>query len=68
MAWFNTALREILGLFVDDGPYALAIVIWVGVTWVALPRFAIGPEWHGVILFAGLASILLASAWRRSRQ
>ncbi len=67
MGWLNTALREIFGLFVDDGTYALAILAWLVIAWLALPSFAVGPEWQGAILFAGLAVILLASAWRRSR-
>lgn len=68
MKWLNSALREILGLFVDDGRFALSILIWLGVLWLLLPRFNVGKSWHGLFLFAGLALILTESAWRRARR
>ncbi len=68
MRWLNTVLREIWGLFVDDGSFALAIVIWLLLAWLVLPRLGIPPGWTGIILFAGLALILLESATRSARR
>lgn len=65
MSWIKTVLREVFGLFVDDGSFALAIVAWLLLVWLVLPGLGIEASWIGVILFAGLALILLESATRR---
>lgn len=67
MSWVKTALGELLGLFVDDGSFALAIVAWLLLAGLALPRLQLGSGWAGLILFAGLAAILVQSALRRAR-
>jgi hypothetical protein len=64
----KTVLAEIFGLFVDDGNFALAIIVWLGIVGVVLPRFSIPPVWGGIILFIGLAAILSESALRRARR
>jgi hypothetical protein len=66
MRWLQTILGEILGLFVDDISFALAIIIWLGIIRLGLPRFNLPAVWNGVILFAGLATILAESALRRA--
>lgn len=67
MRWLRTAWSEFVGLFVDDGSFAAAILAWLAVSWLALPRLPLPPSWPPVILFAGLAAILAESAVRRSR-
>ena len=64
MTWFGTIAAEILGLFVDDGAFALAIVAWIVLTWLVLPRLGAPSGAQGLILFVGLASILIGSAIR----
>ena len=66
MRWLRAIGGEIFGLFVDDGAFALAITVWLGAVWVVLPRLGVPTAWGGVILFAGLAVILVESATRRS--
>lgn len=66
MSWLSTIVREVFGLFVDDGAFALAILAWVAAAWFVVPRHALAPDWEGGILFFGLGLILLASAWRRA--
>jgi len=68
MAWLKTILHEAYGLFVDDGSFAVAILLWLLVNWQVLPRLDLPPAWGGPILFAGLALILLESAARRARR
>ncbi|HEV2677411.1 MAG TPA: hypothetical protein VGV37_22975 [Aliidongia sp.] len=68
MGWLGTILREAYGLFVDDGLFAVAILLWLGVTWQILPRLGLPPDLAGIVLFGGLALILLESAVRRSRR
>lgn len=66
MQWIRNIVREIAGLFVDDGSFALAILGWVGLLWVfryRLAGFALG----GVLLFAGLGVILVESLIRFAR-
>jgi hypothetical protein len=67
MGWLRAIGEELLGLFVDDWAYALAIACWVLVCWFAVPALAIAAPWPAVIFFAGLALILVESALRRAR-
>ena len=68
MQWFRTIFREIFGLFVDDGSFAIAILVWLGVLWLLLPRLGFFSRWNGLILFAGLGLILVESAMRYARK
>ncbi len=60
----RTILREIFGLFVDDGSFALLILAWLLLTTLLLPYLGWLPAWRAPLLFAGLAVILLTSAVR----
>lgn len=60
-------LREVFGLFVDDGSLAITMLVRLALLWL-LPQLSVSLVWHGVILFAGLLAILLESALRRARQ
>lgn len=70
MSWLRTIVREVFGLFVDDGSFALLILLWVGLAAFALPHFGLPPRWMGLTLFFGLALILASSAirYKRSRR
>ncbi len=68
MGWMRTVVREVWGLFVDDGSFALAIVIWVGLVWVMVRRFGVSAAVAGVVLFGGLGVILVESLWRFARR
>jgi hypothetical protein len=67
MSWLKTIFAEIWGLFVDDGLFAVAILVWLAIVGGLLPHLGIEPLWIGLILFAGLGAILLESTIRRSR-
>ena len=67
MNWLKSIFREIFGLFVDDGSFAVAILLWLAVVRWATPRLNMPTGITGVILFAGLALILAESATRYSR-
>ena len=62
-----TALQEIYGLFVEDGSYALGIVIWLAIVGFVFPRIPGGASWRGPALFAGLAALLLENVTRSAR-
>lgn len=68
MRWFKAVLREVCGLFVDDGSFALAILVWLAIVWLVLSRVATLSVWCGPVLFAGLALILIWSAARRAKR
>jgi hypothetical protein len=68
MKWLKTIVDEAIGLFVDDGAFAIAIVVCVALVgaltlWVTGLRAYCGP-----LLFAGLAAILVESTLRRARK
>jgi len=68
MNWLRTVLTELWGLFVDDGRYALAIVVWLLLAWRALPLLGFGSGWNAFVFAAGLLAILVESAIRRARR
>ena len=68
MNWITNIVREIFGLFVDDGSFVLAILIWLVVVRWTLPYLRISPIAVGTIFFAGLALILVENATRYSRR
>jgi hypothetical protein len=64
---------ELWGLFVDDGVFAGAIVLWLLVGWGVLPHVGLSRLDHlawlpAVLLFAGLAVILVFGALRAARR
>jgi hypothetical protein len=65
MRWAKTVVREVWGLFVDDGWFAAGIVVWVGLG-VGAARVGMGERWGGVVLFVGLVGILVESLVRFS--
>ena len=67
MTWLRTIFREIFVLFVDDGKFALLILAWLVLTAFLLPHLEWLPRWRGVIMFGGLALILMGSAIHYSR-
>lgn len=67
MRWIRTISTEFYGLFVDDGRFALVILLWLAFAWRVLPYF-VDPAWQGVLLVVGLLIALGESAWRRARE
>ena len=67
MRWLRTILRELFGLFVDDGRFAIAIIVWLVMAGLLLPRLGLAAGLEGLVLFAGLAGILFGSAFRKAR-
>ena len=67
MRWIRPVAGEVFGLFVDDGPYAISILLWLLLAGLVLPRIGLSGAWGCLILFAGLGAILVESAARRAR-
>lgn len=68
MRWIRSTAREIFGLFVDDGSFAIAILIWLAVASVVLPRLGVPGGVKGPVLVIGLLVIIAESALRRVRR
>ncbi|HTW29719.1 MAG TPA: hypothetical protein VME92_21525 [Acetobacteraceae bacterium] len=64
MSWLRSTAGEVLGLFVDDTGFALAILVWLAAAWLGLPWLHLPPAAPPAILFGGLALILADSAVR----
>jgi hypothetical protein len=61
--WLRTIARELYGLFVDDGLFASAILLWLALTVIA-GHLGLGPRWRALALVAGLVAILVESLVR----
>jgi hypothetical protein len=60
------ATRHLIGLFIDDGGFAAAILLWVIVN-VLLPDWiGLAMLWRGPLLFAGLALLLVWTCLRQA--
>jgi Ca2+/H+ antiporter, TMEM165/GDT1 family len=66
MRWVKSVFGEIFGLFVDDGNFALAIIVCLAVAWLLLPGIDLPVAEKEIILFIGLAVILTESTLRHA--
>jgi hypothetical protein len=67
MKLLRATVDELLGLFVDDGSFAAAIVVWLLAAGLTLPRVDLAAAAKGAILFSGLAVVLVLNVLRRAR-
>ncbi len=56
-----SAVKEVWGLFVDDGSLALGLVIWCAAAGLGLTYVVPSKTWRAPILFIGCLAILLAN-------
>lgn len=63
----GTAVKELWGLFVEDGSYAVAIVVWLLLCAFVLPHLG-AASWRAPLLLIGLLFILLENVARSARQ
>ena len=68
MSWLKRVFREFFGLFVEDGNFSTAILLWLGAAWFLLPRLGVPRRWSGPFLLAGLGLILIESVVRYCRE
>lgn len=62
------AIRKFLGLFVDDGSIAIALILWSAAAGYFLPDLPINAGWDGPILFLGCLLIMAENLHRTARQ
>jgi hypothetical protein len=63
----RSAWRELVGLFVEDWRFALAIALWILAGIFALPHL-FPPVWCGPVFFLGVLGILVENVMRSSRR
>ena len=61
------ALKELVGMFVDDGSLALLALVLVGLVTAAVKLLSLPPLIGGLLLLAGCLAILLESTRRAAR-
>lgn len=61
-------LRKVVKLFFEDWRFALTIAGWLLVTGLLVPAIGLAGGWAGLVLFAGLALILVDSVRRQARR
>lgn len=66
MRTLATILRELVGLFVDDGSLAAGAVVWAAICGWGLPLLGVGPRAEAGLLVLGLAALLLENTLRAS--
>jgi hypothetical protein len=68
MKMLEAAVRELLGLFVDDGSLALAILVVVMLAAISAALIPDVPSVTGAILLFGCLGVLLANVARAARR
>lgn len=66
MNFLRSAVAELIGLFVDDWAFAVALGVWVGL--IALARHHLPSESLALLLFLGLAALTLVFVGRRAKK
>ncbi|MGH6883646.1 hypothetical protein [Hypericibacter sp.] len=61
-------VREIVGLFIDDGSLAIGILVWVAIVALALPALDVPEVWRAILLFVGCVIILIENVARSARR
>jgi hypothetical protein len=68
MKSIKTVFREVYGLFVDDGTYAGALLLWLLLMWLSARRQPLHGWWSSPVLFAGLGGVLVENTLRTARR
>jgi hypothetical protein len=63
----RSAWRELVGLFIEDWRFALAVAVWVLVGIFALPHL-LPAVWRGPVFFLGVVGILVENVMQNSRR
>ena len=67
MKWLRIVWSEFFGLFVDDGRFAVTILLWGAAAGLVLPRLPLPSFAPPVAFVVGLLVILAESAIRAAR-
>ncbi len=62
-----TALQEVYGLFVEDGSYAIAIILWLAAAAFVFPHIPSAAPGAARLYSPGMAAIMLESVVRAAK-
>jgi hypothetical protein len=68
MMRLKAVFEELIGLFVDDGPYTCGIVAWLAFAGLVLAQIVEDPSLRTVVFVAGLLAVLLGSVWHTAKR
>lgn len=68
MGWLSTVWREFIGLFIDDGRFAGAILAWLAGGMICIRVFNVSPAGEAFILAAGFVLLLAENVERTARE
>lgn len=68
MTILNTTFRMLIGLFVDDGSLALALVVVVLFSWIFATLMPHMPLATGAVLLIGCLGVLFANVMKAAQQ
>ncbi|HKX07219.1 MAG TPA: hypothetical protein VJN67_03465 [Stellaceae bacterium] len=66
MGAIKTILRELVGLFIDDGSLAAGAVMWAAICGWGLPLLGVSARAEAALLVLGLGLLLLENSRRAS--
>jgi len=62
------ALKEVYGLFVEDGSLAIGIIAWLLISAFVVPALHAPDSWRAPVLLLGLAILLIENVLRGSKR
>jgi hypothetical protein len=62
------ALRELFGLFVDDGSLAIGILSVIAIAGLALPVLGLSPSQNALVFFAACLALMFENVLRAGRR
>ncbi len=68
MTMLATAFRMLIGLFVDDGSLALAIIVIVVISWIFATLMPNMPLATGAVLLIGCLGVLFANIMKAAQR
>ena len=68
MVALKKALRELVGLFIDDGSLAVAIMLTVAASALLLPMLPLSATERSLLFFAALLAVLGENIYRTGRR
>jgi hypothetical protein len=68
MTMLATVFRMLVGLFVDDGALAVAIIVIVLLSWIFASLMPQSPLASGAVLLVGSLGVLFANVMRAARR
>jgi hypothetical protein len=67
MSWLSIVWREFIALFVDDGSFALTLLLWILGSFISVHVLKVPPEVEAFILIGGLLVLLAENIQRAAR-